>query len=350
LHTRKLHKTPHGAISLFSFLVFFCNPVIALPQQPQEDRIRTRVNLVPVGVTVTDSTGKFVDHLRHADFRLSVDGSEQHISVFSVDLPTDVLILIEAGPAVYLMEGGHLRAASKLLDGLSAQDQVGVVKYADKPENVSNFSVAKKLVADALDHLNFNLGFGALNLSDSLSTLLDWMDRWPAQKTIVLLSTGVDTSAPESSIKLLQRLRQTDTRVLAVSLLGDLRTPKTTNKKRPPSTAMVITSQQFDAADDTLRQLAAASGGRAYFPAGAKGFASAYQEISEIVGHQYMLGYIAPVDDERVHTIDVQLVIDPQDRPTGIGSHPLPLRVDHRQAFLAHKATDFSQPSDVIGR
>lgn len=325
--------------------------MLALSQQTQEDPIRTSVNLVPVGVTVTDSAGKFVEHLRHENFRLSVDGSEQHISVFRVDYPNDVLILIEAGPAVYLMEGGHLQAASKLLDGLSAQDQVGVVKYADKPESVSNFSVDKKVVADALDHLNFNLGFGALNLSDSLSTLLDWMEQWPAQKTIVLLSTGVDTSAPESGTKLLQRLRQSDTRVLAVSLLGDLRTPKTTNKKRPPSTAMAMTTQQFDAADDTLRQLAAASGGRAYFPADAKGFASVYQEISEIVGHQYMLGYIGPtVEDEKVHTIDVQLVIHPQDQPAGIGSHPLPLRVDHRQAYLAHKAANFSQPNGVIGR
>jgi len=346
----KLRRSSRWATSLSSSLLLFCNPGLALSQQLQEDRIRTIVNMVPVGVTVTDSAGKFVEQLRHGDFTVSDDGVKQPIIYFAIDLPTDVLILIEAGPAVYLMEGGHLRAASKLLDGLSAQDRVAVVKYSDKPESVSDFSGDKKVALQAFDHLNFNLGFGSLNLSDSLSTLLNWMDQSPASKTIVLLSTGVDTSAPESGAKLLQRLREANTRILAVSLLGDLRTPKPTNKKRPPSTAMAMTSQQFDAADQTLRQLAAATGGRSYFPGDAKEFAAAYQEISEIVGHQYMLGYVAPIEDEKVHTIDVQLTIDPQARPVGIVSHPLPLRVDHRQTYLARKRKDFSLPNGAIGK
>jgi VWFA-related protein len=345
----KLRLKIHRAVLLFFCLTLFCNAALALPQPPQEDRIKTAVSMVVVGVTVTDSAGKFVDHLRHGDFTISDDGIKQPISYFAVDLPVDVLILIEAGPAVYLMEGGHLRAASRLLDGLSAQDRVSVVKYADKPEGVSDFNRDKTVAMQAFDHLNFNLGFGALNLSDSLATLLDWMDHSPGPKTIVLLSTGVDTSAPESNAKLLQRLRLTGPRILAVSLLGDLRTPKRSNKKRAGSSAAAVTTQQFDSADQTLRQLATATGGRSYFPADAKEFAAAYQEISEIAGHQYILGYAAPTPDEKVHTIDVQVAIDPQDRPDGIASHALPLRVDHRQAYLARKITNSLLPNGEIG-
>jgi VWFA-related protein len=339
----------HRAVLLFFCLTLSCNAALARPQQPEEDRIKTAVSMVVVGVTVTDSAGKFVEHLRHGDFTISDDGIKQPVSYFAVDLPTDVLILIEAGPAVYLMEGGHLRAASRLLDGLSAQDRVAVVKYADKPEGVSDFSGDKKVALQALDHLNFNLGFGALNLSDSLATLLDWMEHSPGPKTIVLLSTGLDTSSPESNANLLQRLRLTGPRILAVSLLGDLRTPQQANKKRVTSSAAAMTTQQFDSADQTLRQLATVTGGRSYFPANAKDFAAAYQEISEIVGHQYILGYASPIQDERVHTLDVQMAIDPQDRPDGIDSHPLPLRVDHRQAYLARKIANFSLPDGAMG-
>jgi VWFA-related protein len=351
LDTRtKLRAAMHRAVLLFSCLTLSCNAALARPQQPEENRIKTAVSMVVVGVTVTDSAGKFVEHLRHGDFTISDDGIKQPVSYFAVDLPTDVLILIEAGPAVYLMEGGHLRAASRLLDGLSAQDRVAVVKYADKPEGVSDFSGDKRVALQAFDHLNFNLGFGALNLSDSLATLLDWMDHSSGPKTIVLLSTGLDTSSPEANAKLLQRLRLTGPRILAVSLLGDLRTPKRSDKKRVTSSAAAMTTQQFDNADQTLRQLAIVTGGRSYFPANAKEFAAAYQEISEIVGHQYILGYASPIQDEKVHILDVQMAIDPQDRPDGIDSHPLPLRVDHRQAYLARKITNFSLPDGEMGR
>jgi VWFA-related protein len=350
LDTRtKLRLKIHRAVWLFSCLTLFCNTALAGPQAPQEDPIKTTVRMVVVGVTVTDAAGKFVEHLRHGDFTISDDGAKQPISYFAVDLPTDVLILIEAGPAVYLMEGGHLRAASRLLDGLSAEDRVCVVKYAAKPEGVSDFSTDKKIAMQAFDHLNFNLGFGALNLSDSLATLLDWLDHWPGLKTIVLLSTGVDTSAPESNAELLQRLRLTGPRILAVSLLGDLRTPKLSNKKHVTSRAAAMTTEQFASADQTLRQLATATGGRAYFPADAKEFAAAYQEISEIAGHQYILGYAAPTPDEKVHTIDVQVAIDPQDRPDGIASHALPLRVDHRQAYLARQVKNSLLPNGEGG-
>jgi hypothetical protein len=91
----------HRAVLLFFCLTLSCNAALARPQQPEEDRIKTAVSMVVVGVTVTDSAGKFVEHLRHGDFTISDDGIKQPVSYFAVDLPTDVLILIEAGPAVY---------------------------------------------------------------------------------------------------------------------------------------------------------------------------------------------------------------------------------------------------------
>src|SRR3984893_9308504 len=221
-------------------------------QQPQP--IRVSVNRVNVGVLVTDPTGKSVEGLRRDNFHIFDNGVEQPITGFlALEEPAQALMLIEAGPAVYLLEGGHLQAAHAFLSGLSPDDRVAVVKYADAPQVLLGFTADKQAAMAALDSLSFNLGFGSLNLSASLSRVLDWLAATQAKKTIVLLSTGVDTSSTKEIQELLQRLKISDVRIWAVSLTGNLRNPHPSAKKQPPAP---IAAQQFAEADMFLRQIA----------------------------------------------------------------------------------------------
>jgi Ca-activated chloride channel homolog len=332
-------KPSHRILRLLLSLCSLPCP-LAFAQQNSEapTPIVTHVNLVVVGATVTDAAGHFVEGLHNQDFHVFDDGVERPIAYFSLDEPSRVLLLIEAGPAVYLVEGQHLSAAFALLAGLSPSDQVAVAKYAERPEVLSDFNTNKQAAASALEHLNFNLGFGALNLSDSLARALDWLDTTQGKKTIVLLSSGVDTSAPEVAGRLLQRLQVGDVRVLAVSLSGELRPTATPKKKRPPSNAAIMATEQFAAADEVLRQLAKATGGRAYFPTKVKEFEAAYVEIAQIVRHEYSLGFVLPHSDGRVHRLEVRVT----DGMMGSGGSAVAetdmaasLRVDHRQAYLA---------------
>jgi VWFA-related protein len=286
--------------------------------------------------------------LGHDDFHVFDEGAEQQVSYFALDQPSHVLLLIEAGPAVYLVEGGHLSAAFTLLEGLSVDDQVAVVKYAERPEAVCDFSADKRVAAGALEHLNFNLGFGALNLSASMSRVLDWLEKTQGKKTVVLLSSGVDTSAAEVAGQLLQRLQVGDVRVLAVSLSGELRPTTGAKKKQAPSAAAVLSAQQFAAADEELRGLTTATGGRAYFPVDAKGFAAAFAEIAQIVRHEYVLGFSPAKLDGKVHRIEVRVTVtDAQARGSAAGRGATGLRVDHRQGYLARPAE--TPPHEGIG-
>jgi Ca-activated chloride channel family protein len=328
-------------VAVFAWLFLLPCPASFSQQNspPESQTIRVGVKLVSVGVIVTDASGKFVDGLQDKDFHAFDDGVEQPITYFSLDRPSHVLLMIEAGPAVYLLEGGHLGAAFALLAGLSAQDEVAVVKYAERPEVICDFSADKRLAGGALEHLNFNLGFGSLNLTESLASVLDWMERTPQdKKTIVLLASGVDTSAPAAAASVLQRLRVGDVRVLAVSVVGQLR-PGPAGKKKAPSSASVLAAEEFAAADGELRDLAAATGGRAYFPTDGKGFAAAYAEIAQIVRHEYTLGFIPQHLDGKVHRIEVRV---PGDGAPGGGPAARPkvngLRVDHRQGYVARGA------------
>src|SRR5256884_3763960 len=73
-------------------------------QQPTQT-IRVSVDRVNVGVIVTDHNGHFVEGLHRGDFRVFDNGIEQPLTGFaSIEEPAQDLLLIEAGPAVYLLE------------------------------------------------------------------------------------------------------------------------------------------------------------------------------------------------------------------------------------------------------
>ena len=71
--------------------------------------IRVEVDRVNVGVIVTDAKGNFVEGLGREDFQILESSVVQPITDFApVDTPAEVLLLLEAGPAVYLLEDSHL--------------------------------------------------------------------------------------------------------------------------------------------------------------------------------------------------------------------------------------------------
>ena len=85
-----------------------------------------------VPVTVTDSRGEFVGGLARRNFRLRVDGVERPIDYFAAgEEPAEALLLLETGPAVYLLGREHVLAATKLIEGLAPGDRVAISTYSD---------------------------------------------------------------------------------------------------------------------------------------------------------------------------------------------------------------------------
>ena len=343
IRTMLLSSRCRAALSLaFSFSLV---PAV-LPQQTAQTSpdIHVSVDRVNVGVVVTDSRGQFVGGLNRKDFHVFDDGTEQPITDFlSVDGPAQVLLLIEAGPAVYLLQGAHLQAVHALLAGLAPSDRVAIARYNEAAEPILNFTPDKPVAEGALDQLRFNLGFGQLNLASSLATALDWLGRVPGKKSLVLLSTGIDTSPPTAVQNLLARLKSADVRVLAVSLGGELRVPQPAEKKRskkvpanPERTQAV--NEALSQADEELKAIAQANGGRAYFPKTSKDFAEVFAQIAQLVRHEYNLGFVPPAHDGKIHSIDVRVTDSPAASTSSAPSDAPPtsaFRVDHRQAYVA---------------
>jgi VWFA-related protein len=286
--------------------------------------IRISVNRVNLGVTVTDPSGNFVEGLRREDFQVFDNNVEQPITDFvSLEEPAQILLLVESGPAVLFLSKNHLLAADQLLTSLATNDRVAIASYTRAPEALLPFTENKFVARAALQSISFANGYGDLNLSESLSTALDWLAPVPGKKTIVLLSTGVDTSSLEAVEAIHRKLLGADVRVLAVSLAGGFRRPAKRKKlSKDERATRAEVKEGFEKADDTLRELTALSGGVVYFPANAEEFGRVYSELATLVRHEYSLAFAPPAADGRVHSIKVA------------AKHSW-YKVDHRQAYLA---------------
>ena len=328
------NRINHFFAPVFRIFVCCALPVLfgVVSAQDQEkapapaQSIRVNVERVNVGVIVTDAHGRFVEGLKREAFHVFDNRVEQPITDFaSIEEPGQVLLLLEVGPAVYLLQDTHLYAADALLAGLSPGDRVAIARYSDVPVAMLDFTTDKRAAQSVLDYLQFNLGFGQLNLSSSLKTVLDWLARVPGKKTIVLLSTGVDSSPDDTILALLQ---VGDVRVLCISLSGSLRSGKQSGKHKVQQTTQI-----FDEADARLRAIAEATGGRAYFPESATAFQDTYRQIAELVRYEYSLAFEPPARDGAVHIITVKV-----DSPNAPGNGKTPeYRVDHRKAYEAPK-------------
>lgn len=307
------------------------------PKPEPQERIAVRVELVNVEVTVTDAQGNFVGDLQRENFRVLDEGVEQPLTHFApAEAPAQVLVLVETSPAVYLIHRQHLQAAYALLEGLAADDQVALGTYDASARLALNFTPNKRAIAEVLDALHYNLGVGQLNLSDALSAALDWLARLPGKKTIVLLTTGLDTSGAGRWEELLQKLRASDVVILPVALGGELREANTKKDKSKGARVPTDTEEGFSfaQANRNLEAIAQATGGHAYFPRDARDFPGIYRQIAVLLRHQYSLGFRPAARDARFHKIEVQLR-DATGQPLLTKDGKPLYRISARQGYLA---------------
>jgi len=314
--TRALFE--RAAFAAFLVLLIVA-PAVAqgLPQESAQQTsppLRVSVDRVNVGVIVTNSKGHFVEGLRRDQFEVFDDGVPQPLTAFlSVDDPAQIVLMLECGPAVYFFRDDLIRSADTLLTRLAPADRVALVCYESSPDLRLDFTPDKDEARLALRDLNFMMGFGEVNLTSSLFSVLHWLQSVPGKKTIVLVTSGLDTS-PQSDVETVRRkLDSSAVRILAVSTAEQMQNPPKHGwfwrSKVPPEQvkARAEVKQVLSQANNSLREISELTGGRVYTPKTSKDFDSACEEIAEFVRHEYDLEFSPPVHDGKLHTIEVRV-------------------------------------------
>lgn len=319
----------------FLALLILAAPALASPRPQDPYRLKVAVELLNLEVTVTDSRGEFVRGLARERFRVFDDGIERPLTYFAAtEAPAHLLVLVETSPAVFLIHRQHLDAAFALLDALAPQDAVALMTYDLSHRLLLDFSTDKRALFLAMQKLRYSLGSSELNLFSSLAAALDAVAAIPGKKSILLVSTGLDTAPPAAWDSLLERLRHSDAVIFPVALGGELRR----YRSKPTSDADARPALSFELADRRLEEIARLTGGQTFFPQSARDFPALYARLAARLRHTYLLGFSPAARDGSFRRIEVQL-LDSEGRllaPVPAERRPR-FRLYHRPGYLAPK-------------
>lgn len=239
---------------------------------------RGRVDLVNVGITVTDRKGSIVTDLTARDFRIVEDGREQTIRYFAAgDVseeeapPLHLGVLLDVSRSMADDIGFVRTAAIKFLNTLTRAVDMTLVDF-DLEVRVTRY--AQTDFARLVERIRSQKLGDYTALYDAIGVYLDGAADQDGRTVMVLYTDGGDTRSTLTYNELIKLLRASDVTVYAIGALGP--------------TSVSRTNERL-----VLQRIAEETGGQAYFPMSAKELDKIYSQIAAEIRAQYTLGYVS---------------------------------------------------------
>jgi VWFA-related protein len=251
--------------------------------------LTVNVPLVNVDVSVTTKDGQFVPGLRKEHFRIIEDGVQQTITSFNVSpAPITAVLLVEFASTRYSFMIDALRASYAFANTLRKDDWIAVSYYDMQPHILVDFTQDKKAVYGALNELRIP-GFSETNEFDALYDTLDRLDRVEGKKYVILITTGYDSFSKLTLDKITKKIK--DTKDVAIYPISVGQIARIMGNAGNRSMGIHASELDYLQADNELRNFAAMTGGRAYFPRFQAEYGEDFQQIGENIRQQYSLSY-----------------------------------------------------------
>ena len=254
-------------------LLLFLAP-LALPAQVDSGAtLRVDVKLVNVFVNVTDKNGAIVGGLTKDDFAVYEDNRPQTIALFErqSEVPLAITLAIDTSGSVNKDLSQEAAAARRFVHAiLRPQDQMSVIDFATDVHVLTPFTNKVSRIDSALGNLR---GEWATALYDAICDGSEALGHKQGRKVLVVISDGDDTVQNSTYAQALQAALRNE--VMVYSLID---------------VPIAASAGRDTGGEHALITLAEETGGKHYYVE-AGGLDKAFQQVSDDLRTQYLLGY-----------------------------------------------------------
>lgn len=276
----------------------------------QQPVFRSGGDIVRVFVTVTGSDGRLVTTLTQDAFRVRDEGTVQPIALFdNSPQPIRVVVLLDVSGS---MEGNLplLRdATEQLLERLRPDDLARVGSFGHDIDISPSFTHNRD---ELLSAIPARIQPDAPTpLWQGLNDAMDTFDRSDeARRVVLVLSDGKDTGTGRvdfrrgvaSQAQVIDRAREQDVMIYAVGL-------RSRGQRQMPGLGPggLRAAMLADLPDPGLARVAEETGGGYVEIRFGEDLGSAFAGVADELHNQYLLGFVPPKRDGKVHEIDVRV-------------------------------------------
>jgi Ca-activated chloride channel homolog len=251
------------------------------PVRAQQPSFRSGIDVVSLNVTVADGAGRFVTNLDRDVFSVYEDGIKQQLTFFNrSNLPIALSVLLDTSASMEDKMQTAQDAAIGFVKKLRSQDFGQIIDFDSRVIIAQPFTNS---VPDLEQAIRKTTAGGSTSLHNAIYISLKELKKIQARsaddvrrQSIVVLSDGEDTSSLVGFDEVLELAKRSETAIYAIGLRG-----------RGPDHVRGA----FNEADFVLRQLSQETGGRVFFARTATELTGIYEQISDELSSQYMLGY-----------------------------------------------------------
>jgi Ca-activated chloride channel family protein len=251
------------------------------PVRAQQPSFRSGIEVVSLNVTVADGAGRFVTNLDRDTFSVYEDGIKQQLTFFNrSNLPIALSVLLDTSASMEDKMQTAQDAAIGFVKKLRPQDFGQIIDFDSRVIIAQPFTNS---VPDLEQAIRKTTAGGSTSLHNAIYISLKELKKIQARsaddvrrQAIVVLSDGEDTSSLVGFDEVLELAKRSETAIYAIGLRG-----------RGPDHVRGA----FNEADFVLRQLSQETGGRVFFARTANELTGIYEQISDELSSQYMLGY-----------------------------------------------------------
>jgi len=256
---------------------------------------------VLVPVVVLDKKGRFVEGLEKKNFQLRVQGVPVQLDTFENDnnAPVSFAFLIDTSGSMKLANKIEWAKAAvrKIVGQRKAGDDFALFAFAeDEVRLLADFSPDPARLLSALGELDAG---GKTALFDAVAAVPSRMMAGKnGKRAIILFTDGVDNASKLKPEEMAEILQQVSIPVYAVGM-------------KNASFDRLTDEERSQLSVDTLRMLAASSGGKMFLPAGDEDLGPTAEKIGSEVRKQYLLGFTPSGQGELKYRILVVSVLKP---------------------------------------